>query len=106
MAMHGIYDAPRDALLSIGASVSEMSMNRRTSMCCGGGGGRVFMTESRGSKINHLRLDQALATGASTVASACPFCLTMMEDAISTKDVREQIRAQDVVELVAANLAD
>ncbi len=103
---HGIYDAPRDALLSIGASVSEMSMNRRTSMCCGGGGGRVFMTENRGSKINHLRLDQALATGASTVASACPFCLTMMEDAISTKDVREQIRAQDVVELVAANLAD
>ena len=103
---HGIYEAPRDALLSIGASVSEMLMNRRTSMCCGGGGGRVFMTENRGSKINHLRLDQALDTGASTVASACPFCLTMMEDAISTKGVRERIRAQDVVELVAGNLAD
>jgi Fe-S oxidoreductase/nitrate reductase gamma subunit len=104
---HGIYDAPRDALMTLGAEVREMSMNRRTSMCCGGGGGRVFMTESRGAtKINHLRMDQALATGASTVASACPFCLTMMEDAVSTKDLRGTIRAQDVVELVAAALPD
>jgi Fe-S oxidoreductase len=60
------------------------------------------MTEKRGAKINHMRLDQALETGAGVVASACPFCLTMMEDAVSTKDVRGTIRAQDVVELVAA----
>jgi Fe-S oxidoreductase/nitrate reductase gamma subunit len=101
---HGIYDAPREALVSLGADVREMSMNRRTSMCCGGGGGRVFMTENRGTKINHMRLDQAMETGAGIVASACPFCLTMMEDAVSTKGVRETIRAQDVVELVAAAL--
>lgn len=99
---HGIYDAPRDALLTLGADLREMSMNRRTSLCCGGGGGRVFMTENRGAKINGLRMDQALATGATTVASACPFCLTMMEDAVSTKDLRGTIRAQDVVELIAA----
>jgi len=99
---HGIYDAPRSALESLGAELREMPMNRRTSLCCGGGGGRVFMTEKRGYKINHLRLEQAMSTGASTVASACPFCLTMFEDAVSTKDVRGAIRAQDVVELVAA----
>ncbi|HLY66687.1 MAG TPA: (Fe-S)-binding protein [Chloroflexota bacterium] len=98
---HGIYDAPREALSALGGELREMRMNRRTSLCCGGGGGRVFMTESRGAKINHLRLDQALETGAGTVASACPFCLTMLEDAVSTKDVRETIRAKDVVELIA-----
>jgi Fe-S oxidoreductase/nitrate reductase gamma subunit len=102
---HGIYDAPRQALEALGGELLEMRMNRRTSLCCGGGGGRVFMTEARGStKINHLRLEQALETGASTVASACPFCLTMMEDAVSTKDVREQIRAFDVVELIAERI--
>ena len=81
-------------------------MNHRTSLCCGGGGGRVFMTENRGTKINHMRLDQAIETGAKTVASACPFCLTMMQDAISTKDASETIRAQDVVELVAAAIEE
>jgi Fe-S oxidoreductase len=99
---HGIYDAPREALSALGGELREMKMNRRTSLCCGGGGGRVFMTESRGTtKINHMRLDQAMETGAPTVASACPFCLTMLEDAVSTKDVRETIRPQDVVEIIA-----
>ena len=98
---HGIYDQPRAALAALGGELREMSMNRRTSMCCGGGGGRVFMEEKRGARINQLRLDQALETGAETVASACPFCLTMMEDAISTKDVRERMRARDMVELIA-----
>jgi Fe-S oxidoreductase/nitrate reductase gamma subunit len=98
---HGIYDAPRDALVTLGADLREMKMNKRTSLCCGGGGGRVFMTENRGAKINQLRMDQAVETGATTVASACPFCLTMMEDAVSTKDLRGTVRAQDVVELIA-----
>ncbi|MGH2468790.1 MAG: (Fe-S)-binding protein [Chloroflexota bacterium] len=102
---NGIYDAPRDVLSALpGVQLREMSMNRRTSLCCGGGGGRVFMEEQRGSRINQLRVTQAAATGAEVVASACPFCLTMLEDGVGSKDLRESLRPQDVVELIAAAL--
>ncbi len=102
---HNIYDAPRAALSSLpGVELREMAMSGRTSMCCGGGGGRVFMEEKRGTRINQLRVDQAAATGAEVIASACPFCLTMMEDGVSTKNLRGTIRTQDMVELIAASL--
>ncbi|MHB8619672.1 MAG: (Fe-S)-binding protein, partial [Chloroflexota bacterium] len=103
---HNIFDAPRQALGALpGVELREMAMNGRTSLCCGGGGGRVFMEERRGTRINQKRVEQALDTRASVVASACPFCLTMMEDGISAKNARGTIRAQDIVELVAASIA-
>ncbi len=64
------------------------------------------MTENRGTRINQKRIDQAVETGAGVVASACPFCLTMMEDAVSTKNLRGTIRTQDVVELIAASIEE
>ena len=99
-----IYDAPRDALASLGGEMREMSMNRRTSLCCGGGGGRVFMTEKRGSKINHMRLDQAMQTGAGVVASACPFCLTMFRDGIAAKSAGDQLQVQDLAQFLAESV--
>ncbi len=104
---HDIYKAPRQALSAIpGVELKEMSMHGSRSLCCGGGGGRVFMTENRGTRINQKRIDQAVETGAGVVASACPFCLTMMEDAVSTKNLRGTIRTQDVVELIAASIEE
>ncbi len=62
------------------------------------------MEEKRGTRINQKRVDQAMETGAGIIASACPFCLTMMEDGVATKNLRGAIRTQDIVELVAASI--
>lgn len=74
------YDAPRGALAFAGGDVVEMERARGASFCCGGGGGRAFAVEPPGERINVNRANQARATGAPVVATACPFCLLMMED--------------------------
>jgi len=77
---NGEYEAPRQALRSAGCAVNEMERSRARSFCCGGGGGRAFAVEPPGQRVNLLRAQQARATGASIVATACPFCLLMLED--------------------------
>ena len=69
-----------------------MQLNRSRGFCCGGGGGRVWMEEHEGRRVNQLRVEQAMEVKPDILASACPFCLTMFEDAVSTKDVRGTIR--------------
>jgi Fe-S oxidoreductase len=101
-----IYDAPREVLEAIpGVKLTEMERTKELGMCCGAGGARMWMEEHSPRKVNHMRLEQAMETGATTVASACPFCMTMFQDAIGTKDVRDKVVNKDVAELVAESMA-
>jgi len=98
-----VYEEPRNALSSIpGIELKEMARNRTTGMCCGAGGARVWMEEHRGKRINHVRVEQAMETGADTIAVACPFCNLMMDDGIGAKQAN--VKARDVAELVWESL--
>jgi Fe-S oxidoreductase len=98
------YQPPREILTRLGVKTAEMANSRERGFCCGAGGGRVFMEETLGKRVNVERTEQALATGAKTVAVGCPFCMTMMTDGTKTKDVEETLRVRDLAELVADRL--
>jgi Fe-S oxidoreductase len=96
-----VYDEPRAVVGALpGAELAEMRRNRNKSFCCGGGGGRMFMEETRGTRINRNRVNEAIATGASTLAAACPFCMTMFEDGIRGVGTDESFQVKDIAELV------
>jgi len=102
-----VYEEPRRVVKSIpGAQFEEMERRRSRSFCCGAGGGHMWMEETVGTRISEMRTDQALATGASVLATVCPFCLQMFEDAIKAKGAEESIRAMDIAELVAAAIEE
>jgi len=100
-----VYDAPRDVLRAIpGVELREMARNRENGMCCGAGGGRMWMEETQGKRVNVARVEQALAVEPTVVASACPYCLTMMEDGAKLKDVEDAVKTRDVAELLEASV--
>uniref|UniRef100_A0A831TG11 (Fe-S)-binding protein n=1 Tax=Thermorudis peleae TaxID=1382356 RepID=A0A831TG11_9BACT len=100
-----VFDEPRAAISALpGVELAEMRRNRSRSFCCGGGGGRMFMEESRGRRINQARVAEAQATGAEVLAAACPFCMTMFEDGIRGAGVEGNLRVLDIAELVAGSL--
>ena len=72
--------------------------------CCGAGGGRMFLEDEEGGKINIERTQEALDTGASTIASACPFCMTMLTDGVKHFDKSEEVAIKDIAEIVLENL--
>jgi len=101
-----IYDAPREILKSIpGAEILEVELSKSTGRCCGAGGGRMWMEERVGKRVNHQRLEDLQTVNPNVIASACPFCITMLKDATRDKGVDEQIQTKDVVELLAESLA-
>jgi len=101
----GIYDAPREVLKSIpGIELVEMGRNRQQSMCCGGGGGGLWMEKLKGERLSDLRIEEAMETGASVLATSCPYCITMFEDSSRTLNVDEQIKIKDVSELFLESL--
>lgn len=101
----GIYDAPRDVLRSIpGIDFVEMERNREQSMCCGGGGGGLWMEKMKGERLSDLRIEEALSTGASILATSCPYCITMFEDSIRTLNADDKIKVMDVSELFLESL--
>src|SRR5690606_18081191 len=102
---NGEYDAPREALAALpGLELREMRRNRNTSFCCGGGGGRLFMEETRGTRINQARVREAMDTGAELLAAACPFCMTMFEDGIHGVGAEESFKVLDIAEIVAGSM--
>ena len=100
-----VYDEPRKLLNVINSEgVTEMRRNRNRSFCCGGGGGRVWMEEKIGRRINNTRVEEAISTGADELAAACPFCITMFEDGIKAVGAQERFGVQDIAEIIAAAL--
>ena len=104
---NGVVSEPRDVLAAVpGMEMLEMEKNGKQTFCCGAGGGRMWMEEKRGTRINAERTRQALATGADAVATACPFCLVMMRDGVADAGARgEGVAVQDIAEILAAGLA-
>ncbi len=95
------YAAPRQILQAIpGASIREMERSQSTSLCCGGGGGHMWMEEKTGRKINEIRIEDVTSTGAETVVTSCPYCLQMLEEGIERKQLKSSLRAMDLIELV------
>jgi Fe-S oxidoreductase len=99
---NGRYDAPRDVLHAAGAAALEMPRNRERSFCCGAGGARMWMEESGDARINDTRFAEAEATGADTVATACPYCFVMLDDAAKAKG--SDVRVADVATLLAESV--
>lgn len=98
---NNVYDAPRKLLESINdARLLEMRRKKDKSFCCGAGGGRMWMEETSGKRINQMRVDQAVQTNASVLATACPYCLTMLGDGIKEKEMEHLITAFDIAELI------
>jgi Fe-S oxidoreductase len=98
------YEPPREVLTRLRVKTAEMDQSREKGFCCGAGGGRVFLEETIGDRVNVTRTEQALATGAKTVAVGCPFCMTMVTDGTKTKNVEESVQVKDLAELVADRL--
>jgi Fe-S oxidoreductase len=100
---NGEYDAPRAALEAVPRTgeFHEVRQSRRDSLCCGAGGARMWMEEHDGSRINRTRTKQLLETGAQTIATACPFCLTMVDDGVKDAGKEETVQVLDVAEVVA-----
>ena len=100
---NGVYGAPREVLERVtGKAPKELARNREESFCCGAGGGRMWMEEHLGERINLARVEEALGARAETVCVACPYCLTMFEDGV--KDKGAAVRVKDLAEIVAEGL--
>ena len=102
---NGEYDAPRAAIENVpGADRIELPRNRENGFCCGAGGGRMWMEEKIGTRVNHNRVDEVLASGADTVATACPFCTIMLRDGVDDRGASEKLQVINVSELVARSM--
>lgn len=100
-----IYDAPRNIIAnSVSNSQIEMKRSKSKGFCCGAGGGRMFMEDSEGGRVNLERSKEAIATGANTVATACPFCMTMLTDGVKALEKSEDVAVKDIAEIVYENI--
>lgn len=97
-----VYTEPRAVITAAGGSVVEMKRNHAKSFCCGAGGGRMWLEENEGTRVNEMRAQEALDTHAESVATACPFCLTMLADGIASQEA--DIPVKDVAEMLAERL--
>ena len=101
---NGIYDSPRDALSAIpGVTLTEMPRSRENGFCCGAGGGRMWLEETM-PKVNQERVREAGSINADLVATACPFCKTMIRDGINETGVSESMQTKDIAQLVADSI--
>lgn len=99
---NNIYEAPREVLQALDADLVEMKRCRTTGLCCGAGGAQMFKEPEKGNKdINIERAEEALLTGASTIAVACPFCMTMITDGVKNKEKEGDVKVKDLAELIA-----
>jgi Fe-S oxidoreductase len=102
---NNIYEAPREVLQALDADLVEMKRCRTTGLCCGAGGAQMFKEPEKGNKdINVERAEEALSTGAKTIAVACPFCMTMMTDGVKSKEKEAEVTVKDLAELIAESI--
>ncbi|MEO6357347.1 MAG: (Fe-S)-binding protein [Ferruginibacter sp.] len=102
---NNIYEAPRKVLEALDSELVEMKRCRSNGLCCGAGGAQMFKEEEKGDiRINQERTKDALETGATIIAAACPFCNTMMTDGVKNSNKEEDIQVLDIAELIAASL--
>jgi Fe-S oxidoreductase len=101
---NGEYEAPRGLLDGVAPERVELPRNREHGFCCGAGGGRMWMEEKIGTRVNHNRVDEVLASGADTVATACPFCTIMLRDGVDDRAASERVQVINVSELVAKSM--
>jgi len=100
-----VYDPPREILKSIpGVTLVEMKRNREDGMCCGAGGGLMWMEEDTGHRINVARTEQALEVSPGIISSGCPYCLTMLSDGTKAKEVEESVGTYDIAELLERSI--
>lgn len=99
---NNIYEAPREVLEALDADLVEMKRCRTKGFCCGAGGAQMFKDAEPGRKeVNIERTEEALSTGAGTIAVACPFCMTMMSDGVKNKEKRVEVK--DIAEILSEN---
>ena len=102
---NNIYEEPRSVIKSLTGNLIEMDRNRSFALCCGAGGAQMFKEAEKGSKEIFIeRTEEALETKASVIATACPFCMTMMTDGLKYKNREEEIRNYDIAELVVQSM--
>jgi heterodisulfide reductase subunit D len=102
---NNIYEAPRKVLEALDAELIEMKRCRTNGLCCGAGGAQMFKEEEKGStRVNWERTNEAVETGAGIIASACPFCNTMMTDGVKVAEKEESTQVLDIAEIVAASI--
>lgn len=99
-----VYEAPREVLKELGVNISEMKRHKRSALCCGAGGAQMFKEPEKGDKdVNVLRTEDAMATNCNIIATACPYCNTMMTDGVKFKEKEKDIQVLDIAELIADN---
>ncbi len=104
---NGIYEEPRGVLKKIpGLELVEMADSLEESLCCGGGGGRIWMETPKGERFSDLRLEQAMETGADILATSCPYCIANFEDSRLTLDAEEKIEIKDLTEIIQEAIED
>jgi len=98
---NGIYDAPRAVLNSLKADLVEMKRCRSKGLCCGAGGGQMFKEPEKGKRgINEERVEEVLSSKATTIAVACPFCMTMMSDGVNHSETKNKTQVKDLAEII------
>jgi Fe-S oxidoreductase len=98
---NGIFEEPRGILKKVpGLELAELPESRIDSLCCGGGGGRVWMETQKGERFSDLRMEQAIGVGAEVLVTSCPYCITMFEDSRLTLNVTEKIEVKDITEII------
>ena len=102
---NGVVAAPRDVLGAAGVTITEMAKSGKQTFCCGAGGGRMWMEEDRGTRINAERTRQILETGADVVATSCPFCMVMLSDGLASAEGGGAVASADISEILAARIA-
>jgi Fe-S oxidoreductase len=102
---NNVYEQPRNILRAIpGVELVEMERSKENGMCCGAGGGMMWMEETAGKRVNVARVEQAISVNPTVISSACPYCLTMISDGAKIKDIDEQVKTKDIAEILAESV--
>lgn len=103
--INGEYEAPRELIATLDADLTEMKRSKANGLCCGAGGAQMFKEDEAGDKrINAERAEEAVATGAETIAANCPWCITMLTDGLKAMDKQDSVMVYDISELILQNI--